>query len=192
MEEGAVNEPLQLAYAGVGSRRTPPDVLALMTKVARTLRRQGWTLRSGHAPGADQAFEAGAGADAEIYLPWPSFETGVSTHGAKVIPRPSDVAFEVAEQYHPFWLGLGKASRSLHARNMHQVLGEWLETPSAFVICWTPDGSLDGSGCGSGGTGQALRAAAAEDVHVFNLNLDVDRTLFERIAADQLAMPSVT
>lgn len=183
-------KPLTLTYAGVGSRRTPTDVCELMTRTAAALKRQGWTLRSGHAPRADQAFEAGAGDDAEVYLPWASFEADVSLGGAKVLSGPTTAAVDMAQRYHPYWYGLGWASRLLHARNMHQVLGKDLDAPAAFVLCWTSDGSLDGAGRGSGGTGQALRVAVAEDVHVFNLKLDVDRELFERIAADQ-ATPSL-
>jgi len=46
-------------YAGIGSRKTPPDILALMEACAYKLARYGWNLRSGGAPGADQAFERG-------------------------------------------------------------------------------------------------------------------------------------
>lgn len=178
----------KLTYAGVGSRETPPDVLGLMTDTAEALRSMGWTLRSGHAPNADQAFEAGAGVAAEIYLPWPSFENKVSCGDATVFSRPTPAAFELAAEHHPYWFSLKRGSRSLHARNMHQVLGRALDVPAAFVVCWTQDGSLDGSSSASGGTGQALRAAAAEGIHVFNLKLDADRELFERIAACELPL----
>lgn len=49
------------SYAGVGSRETPPQVLAVMRSAARVLASRGWILRSGGALGADSAFEAGAG-----------------------------------------------------------------------------------------------------------------------------------
>jgi hypothetical protein len=40
-----------------------------------------------------------------------------------------------------------------------------------MVVCWTPDGSLDGQGADAGGTGMALRVARGEtpDAEVFNL-----------------------
>lgn len=58
-------------YAGIGSRRTPPDVCADMTRIAQALGARGFTLRSGGAAGADQAFEEGAADQRlrEIYLP---------------------------------------------------------------------------------------------------------------------------
>jgi hypothetical protein len=58
------------------------------------------------------------------------------------------------------------------ARNVHQVLGEDLKRPVKMIICWTPDGSLDGKGRDSGGTGMALRLAADYPVKIFNLKLD--------------------
>ena len=48
-------------YTGIGARRTPPEVLALMTRAAFALLKRGYVLRSGHAIGADSAFERGRG-----------------------------------------------------------------------------------------------------------------------------------
>lgn len=78
----AVAAPTSLGgptYAGIGSRKTPPAELARMEAVGAILQRQGWTLRSGGADGADSAFERGAdrasredgtAAHKEIYIPW--------------------------------------------------------------------------------------------------------------------------
>lgn len=41
------------AYAGIGSRSTPPDVLAFMEELGQTLATAGYALRSGAAQGAD-------------------------------------------------------------------------------------------------------------------------------------------
>jgi hypothetical protein len=49
------------------------------------------------------------------------------------------------------------------------VLGAGLDRPSDFVLCWTADGSTDGAARSTGGTGQALRTAAAFGVPVLNL-----------------------
>ena len=49
------------SYAGIGSRKTPPHVLAAMTQIAEALAERGYILRSGGAGGADSAFEKGAG-----------------------------------------------------------------------------------------------------------------------------------
>ena len=52
-------------YTGVGSRGTPEDVLKRMNKFARIMHKKGWTLRTGDADGADEAFMTGSGGDCE-------------------------------------------------------------------------------------------------------------------------------
>lgn len=83
--------------------------------------------------------------------------------------RPSQAAYDLAAQHHPHWYALKRGARALHARNAHQILGRRLNERAAFVACWTPDGSLDGEGPDTGGTGQALRMAATYGITVLNL-----------------------
>lgn len=158
-------------YAGIGSRRTPENILGVMRQVSLALREDGWWLRSGHAEGADQAFEVGAGNAADIFLPWPSFNDDVPIEGT-IFEGPTLSAQKLTSRHHPFWEPLPFAVKKLHARNAHQVLGWDLASPARFVVCWTPDGSLDGTGPNTGGTGQALRIAAAHGIEVFNLKRD--------------------
>jgi len=167
------------SYAGIGSRATPPDVLKLMTMLAVDLAAEGWTLRTGGAKGADRAFFDGSTAAAgrtETYLPWPGFG-GIQDSR---LDRPGKRAFEIARRHHPAWSACSSAAQALHARNSHQVLGETLEDPSSFVVCFTPDGSLTGDSREAGGTGQALRIASTADIPVFNLRRPEHR---ERIEA---------
>ena len=62
------------AYAGIGARATPEEVLNEIVDIAFQLAEQGLVLRSGHADGADIAFEQGHGlvseSPKEIFLPW--------------------------------------------------------------------------------------------------------------------------
>lgn len=135
-------------YAGIGSRETPFMVLNLMTGLAQTFLRAGLTLRSGGAAGADRAFEDGAEDKKQIFLA-------------------SDVdqaALDLAAKFHPAWGRCSPYAKLLHARNGYQVLGRDLKTPSEFVCCWTKDGGP------TGGTGQALRIAAAYHIPIFNLH----------------------
>ncbi len=155
-------------YAGIGSRRTPAAMLVVCEQIAQALAERGWRLRTGHAPGADQAFERGAGPLADVFLPWPGFEQATPILG-DAHPQPAARAFEIAKEHDPNWAGLRRGRRALHARNCHQILGPTLDQPAAFAVCWTPDGSLDGRGPDTGGTGQALRLCAAYRVPVFNL-----------------------
>lgn len=155
------------SYAGIGSRRTPAPILMMMRIAARELANRGWTVRTGGAEGADQAFFEGAqGANGpmEIYLPWPSFFLPLSYRGVTVqVQRPAHEAYAIARQYHPNWKNLRHSVQSLHARNAHQVLGPNLDDPVRFILCWTPNGG------GTGGTGQAIRMAADYRIPVFDL-----------------------
>ena len=163
-------------YAGIGSRQTPKPILDLMTTIAERLADDGWTLRSGHADGADRAFEIGAGPDAEIYLPWPTFNAHWQILGQRFI-APTQAAINLAGQIHPAWHRCSRSAKLLHARNSHQVLGQDLDSPVRFVVCWTP---LDAEGQPTGGTAQAIRLANVRGIPVFNLALEEHRTRLER------------
>lgn len=162
-------------YAGIGSRSTPPEVIRLMERIGGRLAELGWTLRTGGAPGADQAFERGArarGGAVEVYLPWPGFEG--YRRGRVTLEEPDLRAFPIAAELHPAWARLSPGAQKLHARNCHQVLGRGLDDPVAMVVCWTPGGDL------VGGTAQAMRLAQRLGVPVINLAVE---GALERIAA---------
>jgi hypothetical protein len=182
-----------------------------------------YTLRTGGAPGGDQAFLAGAltagtHGGVQVYAPWVTFEqqalrnrdTGrtlgtfnpeaprtMPANGRWIMGWPTDAAYLIAAECHPAWPPLKGSVRKLLARDVHQVLGWDVQahrneydltvtaaTPVAFIVCWTPDGSLTGDGPDSGGTGMALRVAAryAVNVPVFNLARDEHcRRITERL-----------
>ena len=161
-------------YTGIGSRETPPTFCVIMTNSARQLARAGYTLRSGGAPRADLAFEAGAGEQKRIYLPWPGFngsDSPLHTFDAQTTAR----AEAIAAAHHPRWSRLSDAAKKLHARNVHQVLGDDLASPSEFVICWTAGGKLQG------GTAQALRIALAYKIPIINLGLPLGHKLLKEL-----------
>jgi len=145
-------------YTGIVSRKTPKDVLTTMTKIAHAFAEVGWTLRSGGAEGADSAFEQGAGELKEIFLPWPKFNGNESP-----FVSPSPAAILLASKLHPAWNRCSQGAKKLHARNMHQILGRDLKTPSQLVICWTINGEM------KGGTAQAMRLAQQLEIPIFNL-----------------------
>lgn len=156
-------------YTGIGSRKTPPEVLDWMRLVASRLAGKGYILRSGAADGADSAFEAGcdaAGGKAEIWLPW----RGFNNHGDTGL-YPSDRHAEVAKTVHPAWDRLSRGPKALHARNVGQVLGGDIASPADFVLCWTPDGceSEATRSKDTGGTGTAIALASRHGIPVFNL-----------------------
>lgn len=168
-------------YTGIGARATPTNVLDLMTAIARYYAGQGAVLRSGGSPGADLAFESGCGAGPkEIYLPWARFNDNPSplviTGGllTRIIQLDAWQALHeaLAAETPPVDLDtLPDEQLRLYARDVCQVLGADLATPSDRVICWTPpSGEPEG-------TRIALYIARHAGVPIDNLS---DPTIFAR------------
>lgn len=156
-------------YAGIGSRRTPEEVLQRMRSLARQLAQLGYVLRSGAADGADAAFESGcaaAGGAMEIWLPWRGFNGHADTG-----LYPSKAHADLAKTVHPAWERLSRGPQALHSRNVGQVLGADCATPVEFVLCWTPEGCQAESERtrDTGGTGTAIVLADRRGIPVFNL-----------------------
>ena len=175
--------PTPRYYTGIGSRSTPDEVLQKMHSIGKRLAQAGYTLRTGGARGADQAFEQGAASvngPRIIYLPWSGFnkyvanvcsgdvEVGVGegTNPMIIITGNDQDAAKMAATVHPAWDSLTLGAQKLHARNVTQVLGAGLCVASEFVVCWTPGGNA------VGGTATAIRLAQRLGVGVYNLAVD--------------------
>jgi len=130
--------------------------------------------------GADSAFESGAdsaveeGMDVlkEIFLPFERFNGNTSP-----LFGTTKEARLIAKEYHPQWDILSCLGRDFHARNVYQMLGKDLNTPSDFVLCWTPNGAV------TGGTGQALRIAKDRGIPILNFATDDDDSISDFIFA---------
>jgi hypothetical protein len=157
----------EIAYAGVGSRKTPGPVLTRIERIAYRLGKRRATLRSGGAKGSDDAFERGAraaGGRCEIFLPHAGFENrrdGIVL-GEAMMARAQAIAATV----HPAWNRCSGFARKAHGRNACQILGAGLNDPVRFVLCWAP---LDGAGSVTGGTRTAVELARRRGIPVFNL-----------------------
>lgn len=169
-----------LAYAGIGSRETPADILHVMRLIGEGLFQQGWILRSGGAKGADSAFEAGVDFalantltngshhyhPKEIYLPWKGFNNSDSELHPQNLPFSAE-EIQLSRRMHPGWHRCGAAARKMHQRNLRQILGhpavngDFVQAVK-FVVCWTEGGKL------IGGTAQALRIAQSCDIPIIN------------------------
>lgn len=144
-----------------------------MEIIGQVLGKAGWTLRSGHAPGADQAFERGCDenqSNKEIYLPWRKFEGSLSP--LYNIPQE---AFNIAESVHSAWGKCSQGVRRLHARNVQQILGQQLLSQSRFVVAWTRKGYL------IGGTATALSIAMNRKIPIINLAVDPIEKLYQML-----------
>lgn len=146
---GDGQQTVRTYYAGIGARDTPMPVMQQMELIGSLLGARGHVLRSGGAKGADTAFQVGCEA----------------VKGRKIIRTAtgSQAAMDHAARYHPVWDTLNGSYQRLHARNSVVMLGDNLDHPVDYVVCWTNGGGA------VGGTGQALRIAADIGVPVFNL-----------------------
>ena len=158
-------------YAGIGSRETPTGTRGFIHEFVDEFNRQGYTLRSGGADGADTFFEEKASLK-DIYLPWKGFngrpQTRERSLGASYIQGPTKAAIDLAARTIHGFERRSQGAQKLLARNMHQVLGEDLSTPVEMVICWTPEGKI------VGGTAHAIRLAKKHEIPIFNLAKEKD------------------
>jgi len=144
-------------YSGIGSRETSELVLHQMTLLAHELNHMGYILRSGGAIGADTAFKTGSGKMHTIYRPQHAFGK----------------AIEIASQHHPAWHRCNEYVQKLHGRNVLILLGDELDEPSKFVVCWTSNGK------DIGGTGLGIRVAKHYGIKTFNLFSDESTDVLE-------------
>ena len=152
-----------VSYTGIGSRKTPKDILVVMTSLANKLSKKGCVLRSGGASGADTAFEEGAGSAKAIFLPWDGFNNRSENLIDTFVTGNDKEARKIAQRFHPAWNKCNASAKKFHTRNVHQILGFDLESPAEFVICWTPYADK------SGGTGQAIRIAEEYNIPIYDL-----------------------
>lgn len=168
-------------YTGVGSREAPEDICDLMQDIGYALAKKGFILRSGHADGADLAFETGAKIHIiespkqlyDIYLPWNGFN-GQGKDVNHIVATELDSyedAWEMASITHPAWDRCSAGAQALHSRNCMQVLGHDLATPSKFLICWA---EVDKHGIPKGGTRTAWNLAKSYNIPCFNLYVEED------------------
>lgn len=158
--------PRPIAYAGIGSRRTPPDVLDTMTEVARKLAERSWILRSGNAEGADEAFEKGAPIPLlESYLPWAktSVPHGI-VHDSPEMAKLMQTTY-TTESGTPWSPSMKRSVTQLMTRNGNQIFGTDFSEPTDVVVCYTPYGDP------VGGTRQAIKLAGLAGIPVLNLGV---------------------
>lgn len=195
---------IELYYTGVGSRKTPYAERSLLKDFARYLAERGVVLRSGGADGADTFFQHGAASAwypnhrkgykaSELYLPWVDFGNFLNDEDCyeteppyRLIPLDkieSDLvcrAAQIASKIHPAWNKLTDAGKKLHTRNVPQVLGRDLQTPSSFLVCYAETKNGKASGTPIGGTRTAWCLAKEHNIECFNLAFSSDRTNLER------------
>jgi len=169
-----------LIYAGIGPRDTPAMVQDIMSDIAAQLAPK-WLLRSGHARGADMAFERGAIAakgKMEIFLPWEGFNGqfsdgvsyGTRTHDSFQQDTASSIYMAQRSQNKPPWSHLKQDTRALFMRNVPIILGEFMNVPVDCVITWTPNDEYDG------GTKHAMGVAGRYNLPIFDIRTSLGQS----------------
>lgn len=163
-------------YTGVGSRDIPEKYKIIIYYLAKHIGSTGMHCRSGSADGADTAFEYGAldhGCKFTSYLPWYRFNDRVidSNHICSNKLHNYKEAQYIASQVHSGWSNLSKGAKALHTRNVYQVIGTTLDTPSQILICWAKP--LVNGGV-VGGTNTAVQLAKRCNVDIYNIWHDTD------------------
>lgn len=192
------------AIACVGSRALDASHLALLEAIGTSLVTAGWTVHSGGAQGADQAFARGAAralgqnpktpGGLVIHLPWASYEreaadAAVRQSGGRAVLdcapfTPDEQA--LALQFHPAPERLSRAGITLMTRNVRIVCPDGLEASPVHRVIAFPLYKL-----GGGGTGQALRLAEHFGISVHDLrNPTLRKQYAARIAALAPPKPS--
>lgn len=168
-------------FTGIGSRTLPDNIKEILVKFTKYMTTQGFKLRSGGADGSDLACEEGVVDDRkEIYIPWKGFNKSDSQL-FKIVD--SDDTIKIASENHPAYEYLKPPVKKLMNRNVYQVLGYDLKTPSKFIICYTEDG------CKShltrtpktGGTGLAISVASKLGIPIINLGDKDDLELIKNL-----------
>lgn len=155
-----------MIITGIGSRQTPKDVLVAFEQFARKASSgpNGAWFRSGHADGADYAFEKGAREKCVVYLPWDGFNHELPIVGiAQALNFVDPDAFKLVKDHEPYAANCSNGVQLLKCRNVFQVLGRNRDSCSDLVICWTP------GGVGSGGTGLAIKLARRVGIPVVDV-----------------------
>lgn len=176
-------------YTGIGSRETPTDILKLMNQVAYKMASLGYTGRSGSAGGADTAFEQGYNEytivngisdyySFETYLPWKGFSDINEDSVHIVTPNLNNYqeACDITSTIHPIYHKLKRGAKALHTRNVYQVLGLDLNTPSKVLFCYAqPTYNKQGELTGvKGGTNTAVQLAMRHNIKIYNFYFEED------------------
>lgn len=154
------------SIAGIGSRETPQSVLDEMKKLGEWCKEINFTLRSGHAEGADWWFEQGAQEKCVAYLPWAGFNEDLKSNAKHVVYERNPETVAIARKFHPAYDRLSSGAKKMMERNVWQVLSPNLRDKVAIVVCWTEGGKA------GGGTGQAIRIANAYRIPVIDFGAD--------------------
>lgn len=164
-------------WTGIGSRKTPEHIQKWMQAIAYIICKQGHTLRSGKADGADLAFQRGLElayfetkqGSGEIYLPFENWHRQYCSLWDIYVRSPNSIqkSLTIVSKVHGNWKKVRPEYRAYHIRNAFQVMGPRVseDEVSSFVLFWAPE--VDD--IVSGGTATAVHLARSLNIPTFNM-----------------------
>lgn len=159
----------------VGARKTPVEIIHQCQNDIGQLNKENYIFRSGNAQGFDQVIANVPEKCREVYLPYHNFGCSLNNYRNVFVPKRDfdnwGRAVNIVKELHPN-KNLTDMQMMYLARDVYQVLGKDLQTPSDLVICWTEDGAseLHQLTRKTGGTAMALRVAFRYNIPVININ----------------------
>ena len=170
-------------FAGIGSRELPEEIYNRLDFLLIEICGLGYDLYSGGAIGFDRKcedfYKGCLNRQSTIFTPNKTVREYIAGH--EKIRKVFNVtniwykALDIASKHHPAWHKITKKHiRNLHARNTLIILGEDLNSPVDFVLCWNKDRN-------SGGTSQGIRVAEAYDIPVFHMGEMIDEEILKAI-----------
>lgn len=146
-----------MIIAGIGSRQTPLSVCVQMVQIGAWCLANQIEVRSGHAEGADYAFERGAARNCTVFLPWAGFNKQLEMLGSPIVVE-EDFDLEL-RKYHPAYSRLTPGAKKLMGRNVCQVKYNNIFVDA--VVCWRVK---------QGGTDFALSIARDFQIPIINMH----------------------
>ena len=121
-------------YAATGNREAPPEILKKFEEIAKKLEALGYTARVGGFEGIEETVEK-ATTKNEIHLPWREFGQKQSR-----FTFTTDRAMAIAKMFHPTFDTMKKSVQLFLAKNARLIMGDKMNSPALFLLCWTEDG----------------------------------------------------
>ena len=176
----------------IGSRTCTNEELETLRSIAEHLHREGYTLRSGGAVGADSVINTLE--HVQIIIPWEGFN-GLKHDGMRVFClrnlKDRNIALKSVQQNHPAPHRLENGALKLHMRNIYQITGPEAvnrEKLSELVVFCADE---DHRGNVSGGTRTAVTLARRLHIPTYNIRKYDQIKGFIQHTHDDLLKPQI-
>lgn len=173
------------SFTVVGSKGTLDEVMELGYKISVVLLEAGWQGYSGNAPGMDKVLNRAMlktnAFNGYVFLPWPKFEVRdlpERVYDSFTITTPiGEECDRIIREIIPWYSKLSQGAVKLHSRNVKQIKGKDLKTPSKLVI-HSAKGKRPQSP--NGGTRTAVVLARNLSIPEFNIRFHSERVQLAR------------